>query len=122
MLALKFNVIAAKRVENEKKTAESSFAVAKADVLKAEMKGLSMSESAKLVKMAIEDAKAGSFTGTVKFYNEKKGFGFIKMDGSGKEIIVHSSGLIDAINENDKVTFDIKEVKKVPYAVNLRLN
>jgi uncharacterized membrane protein YqaE (UPF0057 family) len=63
-LALKFNVIAAERVENEKKTAESVFAVAKqmetfdANVLKAEMKGLSMSERAKLVKMAIKDAKA----------------------------------------------------------------
>jgi uncharacterized membrane protein YqaE (UPF0057 family) len=63
-LALKFNLIAAERVENEKKTAESIFAVAKqmetfdANVLKAEMKGLSMSERAKLVKMAIKDAKA----------------------------------------------------------------
>ena len=57
-LALKFNVIAAERVENENKTAESVFAVAKVDVLKAEMKGLSMSERAKLVKMAIKDAKA----------------------------------------------------------------
>lgn len=63
-LAIKFNVIAAEKVENEKKTAESVFAIAKqmetfdADVLKAEMKGLSMSERAKLVKLAIKDAKA----------------------------------------------------------------
>jgi|GWRWMinimDraft_6_1066014.scaffolds.fasta_scaffold13935_1 uncharacterized membrane protein YqaE (UPF0057 family) len=63
-LALQFNVIAAEKVVNEKKTAESVFAIAKqmetfdADVLKAEMKGLSMSERAKLVKMAIKDAKA----------------------------------------------------------------
>ena len=50
--------------------------------------------------------------GTVKFYNESKGFGFIKDANSPKEYFVHSSGLIDRIKENDEVTFDLQEAKK----------
>ena len=46
-------------------------------------------------------------TGTVKFFNDTKGFGFIKEDESGTEYFVHVSGLIDEINQNDKVTFDL---------------
>ena len=42
-------------------------------------------------------------TGTVKFFNDTKGYGFIKEDESGKEYFVHVSGLVDEINENDKV-------------------
>ncbi|MCD6019354.1 MAG: cold-shock protein, partial [Bacteroidetes bacterium] len=48
-------------------------------------------------------------TGTVKFFNETKGFGFIKEDESGKEYFVHVTGLSDKIRENDNVTFDIQE-------------
>ena len=51
-------------------------------------------------------------TGTVKFFNEAKGFGFIK-DDSGQEIFVHATGLSDKIKENDTVTFDVAEGKKV---------
>ncbi len=58
--------------------------------------------------------------GTVKFFNDAKGFGFIKTD-SGKEVFVHSSGLVDKIRENDNVTFDITEGKKGPNAVNVKL-
>ena len=58
--------------------------------------------------------------GTVKFYNEAKGFGFIKKE-DGKEVFVHSSGLIDKIRENDNVSFDITEGKKGPNAVNVKL-
>ena len=46
-------------------------------------------------------------TGTVKFFNDTKGFGFIKPDNSGEDIFVHSSGLVDTIRENDKVKFEI---------------
>jgi cold shock protein len=59
-------------------------------------------------------------TGTVKFFNESKGFGFIKDDNSPKEYFVHSSGLIDNINEDDKVTFDLQEGRKGLNAVNVK--
>ena len=59
--------------------------------------------------------------GTVKFYNEAKGFGFIKDTGSSKEYFVHSTGLKDNIGENDEVTFDLEEGKKGLNAVNVKL-
>ena len=59
--------------------------------------------------------------GTVKFFNQTKGFGFIKIEGTGKEIFVHVSGLKDEIKENDNVVFEIKEVAKGPTAVNVKL-
>lgn len=58
-------------------------------------------------------------TGTVKFYNEAKGFGFIK-DAEGQEIFVHATRLIDKIKENDTVTFDVAEGKKGLNAVNVK--
>lgn len=59
--------------------------------------------------------------GTVKFFNQTKGFGFIKVDGSGEEVFVHVSGLKDEIRENDVVVFDVQQGKKGPNAVNVRL-
>ncbi|NTW33038.1 MAG: cold shock domain-containing protein [Bacteroidetes bacterium] len=59
--------------------------------------------------------------GTVKFFNESKGFGFIKDANSSKEYFVHSSGLKDNIKENDEVTFDLEQGKKDLNAVNVRL-
>ena len=59
--------------------------------------------------------------GTVKFFNESKGFGFIKADDSGKDIFVHSSGLKEEIRENDVVVFDVEEGKKGLNAVNVKL-
>jgi CspA family cold shock protein len=59
--------------------------------------------------------------GTVKFYNDSKGFGFIKEANSTKEYFVHSSGLKDSIRENDEVTFDLVEGKKGLNAVNVKL-
>ena len=59
--------------------------------------------------------------GTVKFFNEMKGFGFIKDADSSKDYFVHSSGLIDKITENDQVTFDLQEGKKGLNAVNVKL-
>lgn len=58
--------------------------------------------------------------GTVVFYNESKGFGFIKEDNSEKEYFVHSSGLKESINKNDNVTFDVAEGKKGLNAVNVK--
>ena len=59
--------------------------------------------------------------GTVKFYNDSKGFGFIKDENSSKEYFVHSSGLKDSIRENDEVTFDLEQGKKDLNAVNVKL-
>ena len=50
--------------------------------------------------------------GTVKFFNESKGFGFIEQDGSKKEHFGHISGLIEEIREGDEVEFELKEGKK----------
>lgn len=58
--------------------------------------------------------------GTVKFYNESRGFGFIKEENSSKEYFVHSSGLKDVIRDNDEVTFDVSMGKKGLNAINVR--
>jgi CspA family cold shock protein len=59
--------------------------------------------------------------GTVKFFNEAKGFGFIVANGNGEEIFVHTSGLVDRIREGDVVTFDTARGKKGINAVNVTL-
>ena len=59
--------------------------------------------------------------GTVKFFNETKGFGFISEEGTGKEHFVHISGLIDEIREGDEVMFELKEGKKGLNAVNVKV-
>jgi CspA family cold shock protein len=59
--------------------------------------------------------------GTVKFFNESKGFGFIKDEKSNKEYFVHSSGLSSSIRENDEVVFDLEMGKKGLNAVNIKL-
>jgi CspA family cold shock protein len=60
--------------------------------------------------------------GTVKFFNDTKGFGFIKDQDSEKEYFVHVSGLIDEVNEDDEVTFDLQEGRKGLNAVNVKLS
>ncbi len=59
--------------------------------------------------------------GTVKFFNESKGFGFITEEGSNKEHFVHVSGLIDEVRENDEVEFELQEGRKGLNAVNVRV-
>jgi CspA family cold shock protein len=51
-------------------------------------------------------------TGTVKFFNETKGFGFITEEGSSDDHFVHISGLVDEIREGDKVEFELQEGRK----------
>ncbi len=58
--------------------------------------------------------------GTVKFFNDSKGFGFITDEESNKEYFVHAKGLVDEIRENDEVTFDLEEGRKGLNAVNVR--
>ncbi|WP_028982459.1 cold-shock protein [Sporocytophaga myxococcoides] len=59
--------------------------------------------------------------GTVKFFNNAKGFGFITSSDSKEDIFVHSSGLIDEIRENDQVKFDMERGKKGMNAVNVEV-
>ncbi len=59
--------------------------------------------------------------GKVKFFNESKGFGFIKDVESNEEYFVHVSGLIDKIREDDEVTFELQQGKKGLNAVNVKL-
>ncbi|HWK58046.1 MAG TPA: cold-shock protein [Parapedobacter sp.] len=59
--------------------------------------------------------------GKVKFFNETKGFGFITPNDGGREVFVHSSGLIDRIRENDDVSFEVAQGQKGPNAVNVKL-
>ncbi len=60
-------------------------------------------------------------TGTVKFFNESKGFGFIAPDAGGKDVFVHANGLLDDIRENDKVEFEVEEGRRGPNAVNVKI-
>ena len=59
--------------------------------------------------------------GTVKFLNNLKGFGFISQDGTGTDVFVHTTGLVDQIRENDKVSFDVESGKKGLNAVNVKV-
>lgn len=61
------------------------------------------------------------YSGTVKFFNETKGFGFIVDNNSGEEIFVHISGLIDNIREGDKVTYQTERGKKGMNAVDVKI-
>lgn len=58
--------------------------------------------------------------GTVKFFNETKGFGFISQTNGNEDVFVHNSGLMDNVRENDNVTFDIERGQKGLMAVNVR--
>lgn len=59
-------------------------------------------------------------TGTVKFFNNEKGFGFIKDNDTNKDVFVHKSGLIDRIYEDDQVTFEVEDTPKGPSAINVK--
>ena len=59
-------------------------------------------------------------TGTVKFFNQTKGFGFISPDDGGKDVFVHANDLNGAtINEGDKVTYKVEEGRKGLNAVDV---
>ena len=63
----------------------------------------------------------GSKEGTVKFFNYKKGFGFITIKDSEEEIFVHSTNLIDKIRDKSHVTFNVEQSDKGPIATNVRV-
>ena len=58
--------------------------------------------------------------GTVKFFNYQKGFGFIKVERTGEDVFVHSTGLQDQIRDNDAVEFELENGKKGLNAVNVK--
>ncbi|WP_234737106.1 cold-shock protein [Tellurirhabdus bombi] len=59
--------------------------------------------------------------GIVKFFNETKGFGFIKVEDSSEDIFVHASGLLDQVQENDEVQFEVEQGRKGLNAVKVQL-
>ena len=59
--------------------------------------------------------------GTVKFFNETKGFGFITPNGGGQDVFVHSTCLIDEIRQNDNVEFEVENGRKGLNAVNVKV-
>ena len=59
--------------------------------------------------------------GTVKFFNDAKGFGFITPEHGGKDVFVHANNLIDEINEGDKVSYEEEESPKGMNAVNVKV-
>ena len=62
------------------------------------------------------------FKGTVKFYNEAKGYGFIVEEGTNQNVFVHVTGLVDKVRDGDAVTFETKRGKKGMTAVNVRVS
>lgn len=59
--------------------------------------------------------------GTVKFFNESRGFGFIKVDGTGEDVFVHKSDVHGTIRENDIVEFEIQKGQKGLNAVDVKV-
>ena len=59
--------------------------------------------------------------GTVKFFNNSKGFGFITPDDGGKDIFVHQTGLTEDITEGDKVSYEVTEGQKGLNAVDVKV-
>ena len=59
-------------------------------------------------------------TGTIKFFNESKGFGFIKPDNGGNDVFVHQTGLTEDVYENDRVEYEVEEGRKGPNATNVK--
>jgi cold shock protein len=60
-------------------------------------------------------------TGTVKFFNESKGFGFITPEDGGNDIFVHITGIVEGqLNENDSVEYEVGEGQKGPCAVQVK--
>ncbi|WLD23779.1 cold-shock protein [Flavobacterium dauae] len=60
------------------------------------------------------------YEGTVKFFNETKGFGFISQANGAEDIFVHTSGLLDRVRENDTVVFEVEQGRKGITAVNVK--
>lgn len=60
--------------------------------------------------------------GTVKFFNNSKGFGFITPDEGGRDVFVHKNGLINEIADGDKVSYEVEESPKGLNAINVKVD
>ena len=60
--------------------------------------------------------------GTVKFFNDAKGFGFITPEDGSKDVFVHANSLIDEIREGDKVSYEVEESEKGLNAIDVRVD
>ncbi|WP_100550745.1 cold-shock protein [Caedibacter taeniospiralis] len=62
-------------------------------------------------------------TGAVKFFNETKGFGFIKPDNGGSEVFVHVTALngLQTLANDQRVSFEVEERRRGPQAINVRI-
>lgn len=89
------------------------------------------SDPLKRKKIAVESIQIGTpkqedipvetvRTGIVAFFNESKGYGFIKDQQSQESIFVHINNLVESIKENDKVSFEIEQGQKGPNAANVK--
>ena len=61
-------------------------------------------------------------SGTVNFFNNSKGFGFITPDEGGRDVFVHKNGLIDEIADGDKVSYEVEESPKGLNAINVKVD
>jgi CspA family cold shock protein len=59
--------------------------------------------------------------GTVKFFNDEKGYGFITPEDGSKDVFVHKTGTTTRINEGDQVSYEIEDGQKGPSAVKVAL-
>lgn len=59
--------------------------------------------------------------GTVKFFNQSKGFGFIAPEDGSKDVFVHQNGLVDNISDGDNVSYDVEQGQKGLNAVNVKV-
>ena len=59
--------------------------------------------------------------GTVKFFNDEKGYGFITPEDGSKDVFVHKTGTTTRINEGDQVSYEVEDGQKGPSAVNVTL-